>query len=122
MDSGNVPIGFGLALAMNESAMEAYAAMTETQKQAILSRAHQVKSKKGNAGVGGRHCQRPDTVGQAISLSLQYKPSEGNNAGQIRINVQHFPIQPNTQKSEASGRLIASPTDIRAKICSANSN
>ena len=46
MDSGNVPIGFGLALAMNESAMEVYAAMTETQKQAILSRAHQAKSKK----------------------------------------------------------------------------
>lgn len=46
MDSGNVPMGFGLALAMNEPAMNAYAAMTEPQKQAILSKAHQARSKK----------------------------------------------------------------------------
>ncbi len=46
MDSGNVPIGFGLALAMNEPAMEAYANMTEEQKQEILNRAHQARSKK----------------------------------------------------------------------------
>ena len=46
MDSGNVPIGFGLALAMNEPAMEAYANMTEEQKQSILVRAHQARSKK----------------------------------------------------------------------------
>ena len=46
MDSGNVPIGFGLALTMNGPAMEAYAAMTEPQKQAILNRAHQASSKK----------------------------------------------------------------------------
>lgn len=46
MDSGNVPIGFGLALAMNEPAMEAYANMTEEQKQTILNQAHQARSKK----------------------------------------------------------------------------
>ena len=46
MDSGNVPIGFGLALAMNEPAMEAYAKMTEEQKQSVLVRAHQARSKK----------------------------------------------------------------------------
>ncbi len=46
MDSGNVPIGFGLALAMNEQAMEAYAKMTKEQKQSILNRAHQARSKK----------------------------------------------------------------------------
>ena len=46
MDSGNVPIGFGLALAMNEPAMEAYANMTEEQKQSILVWAHQARSKK----------------------------------------------------------------------------
>ena len=46
MDSGNVPIGFGLALAMNEPAINAYAAMTEPQKQNILNQAHQARSKK----------------------------------------------------------------------------
>ena len=46
MDSGNVPIGFGLALSMNEPAINAYAAMTEPQKQNILNQAHQARSKK----------------------------------------------------------------------------
>jgi len=32
MDFYKVPIGFGMALAMNEPAMAAYAAMTEQQK------------------------------------------------------------------------------------------
>ncbi len=45
MNSGNVPVGFGLALAMNEPAMKAYANLDEQQKQSILSRAHQVCSK-----------------------------------------------------------------------------
>lgn len=46
MDSGSVPIGFGLALAMNEPAMRAYAQMSEDQKQAILNQAHQACSKR----------------------------------------------------------------------------
>ena len=46
MDFYKVPIGFGMALAMNHSAMEAYAAMTEQQKQAILSKAHNARSEK----------------------------------------------------------------------------
>lgn len=46
MDSGSVPIGFGLALAMNQPAMEAYSKMTEAQKQAILTQAHQARSKQ----------------------------------------------------------------------------
>lgn len=46
MDFGTVPIGFGMALAMNEPAMEAYAAMTEQQKQAILVQAHNARSKQ----------------------------------------------------------------------------
>ena len=33
MDFYKVPIGFGMALAMNQPAMNAYAAMTEQQKQ-----------------------------------------------------------------------------------------
>lgn len=46
MDFYKVPIGFGMALAMNQPAMNAYAAMTEQQKQAILNKAHNVRSEK----------------------------------------------------------------------------
>ena len=42
----SLPIGFGMALAMNHPAMEAYAAMTEPEKQAILSKAHNARSEK----------------------------------------------------------------------------
>lgn len=41
-----VPIGFGMALAMNHAAMESYAAMTEQQKQEILSKAHNARCEK----------------------------------------------------------------------------
>jgi len=44
MDFYKVPIGFGMALAMNEPAMNAYAAMSEAQKRAILDRAHHARS------------------------------------------------------------------------------
>ena len=46
MDFYKVPIGFGMALAMNEPAMAAYSAMTEPQKQAVLNRAHNARSEK----------------------------------------------------------------------------
>ena len=46
MDFYKVPIGFGLALAGNTAAMNRYAHMTEEQKQAILSKAHKVRSEK----------------------------------------------------------------------------
>lgn len=46
MDFYKVPIGFGMALAMNHAAMEAYAAMTEQQKETILNRAHNARSEK----------------------------------------------------------------------------
>lgn len=46
MDFYKVPIGFGMALAMNQPAMAAYAAMTEDQKQTILKCAHNVRSER----------------------------------------------------------------------------
>ena len=46
MDFYKVPIGFSMALAVNEPAMNAYAAMTEAQKQAILNKAHNVRSEQ----------------------------------------------------------------------------
>ena len=46
MDFYKVPIGFGMALAVNEPAMNAYSAMTEDEKQAILNKAHNVRSER----------------------------------------------------------------------------
>lgn len=46
MDFYKVPIGFGMALAMNQPAMNTYSAMTEEQKQAIVTKAHNVRSEK----------------------------------------------------------------------------
>ena len=46
MDFYKVPIGFGMALDMNPPALNAYSAMTEEQKQAILDRAHNARSEK----------------------------------------------------------------------------
>ncbi len=46
MDFYNVPIGFGLALAGNTAAMNCYAHLSESEKQDILNRAHNVRSEK----------------------------------------------------------------------------
>ena len=46
MDFYKVPIGFGMALAVNEPAMNVYAAMTEQQKREILNRANNVRSER----------------------------------------------------------------------------
>lgn len=46
MDYYKVPIGFGMALAMNPPALNTYSAMTEEQKQEILKRAHNAHSDK----------------------------------------------------------------------------
>ena len=46
MDFYKVPIGFGMALAMNAPAMNAYAAMTQEQKQVVLNKAHNARSEK----------------------------------------------------------------------------
>lgn len=46
MDFYKVPIGFGMALAQNTTAMTRYAHLTESQKQDILNKAHNVRSEK----------------------------------------------------------------------------
>ena len=46
MDFYKVPIGFGMALAMNPPALNAYSAMTEEQKQTILKKAHNAQSEQ----------------------------------------------------------------------------
>ena len=46
MDFYQVPIGFGLALSANTAAMNRYAHLSESQKQDILDRAHNVRSEE----------------------------------------------------------------------------
>ena len=46
MDFYKVPIGFGMALAQNEAAMQRYAQLNEEEKQSILDQAHNVRSEK----------------------------------------------------------------------------
>ena len=46
MDFYNIPIGFGLALSSNTAAMNRYAHMTESQKKAILNKAHNARSEQ----------------------------------------------------------------------------
>ena len=46
MDFYKVPIGFGLALSANTAAMNRYAHLTESQKQDILNKAHNVRNEK----------------------------------------------------------------------------
>ncbi len=41
-----IPLGFGMALAMNEAAVNAYAMMTREQKAAVLNRAHKTQTRQ----------------------------------------------------------------------------
>ena len=45
MDFSSVPIGFGMALAQNEKAVNAYAMMTKEQKNAVLAKAHAARTR-----------------------------------------------------------------------------
>ena len=46
MDLPEVPLGFGMALAQNEKAVNAYAMMTKEQKRTILEKAHNARSQQ----------------------------------------------------------------------------
>lgn len=46
MDLHKAPIGFGLALSANTAAMNRYAHLTEAERQAIIGKAHNVRSEK----------------------------------------------------------------------------
>lgn len=46
MESNALPLGFGMALAQNEAAMKKFESMTEAEKQSVIQRTHQVKSKR----------------------------------------------------------------------------
>lgn len=42
----DLPLGFGMALAMNEPALEGYAGLTEAQKEELILRCRDVKTKE----------------------------------------------------------------------------
>ena len=46
MDFYNIPIGFGLALSSNTAAMNRYAHLSESQKQDVLNKAHNVRGEQ----------------------------------------------------------------------------
>ena len=46
MEKGDVPLGFGFALAQDPGAMERFAALNEAERQAYLDRARAVSSKR----------------------------------------------------------------------------
>lgn len=45
MSEIELPLGFGMALAQNEAAMQKFEGMTEAEKQAFLQQTHNVRSK-----------------------------------------------------------------------------
>ncbi|MGN0675425.1 MAG: hypothetical protein ACI4KG_06720 [Oscillospiraceae bacterium] len=45
MENHEMPVGFGMALAMNPEAMEKFASLPENKKQEIISGTHSVSSK-----------------------------------------------------------------------------
>ena len=74
MDFYKVPIGFGLALSANTAAMNRYAHLDEAQKQAILNKAHNVRSEKEMYSLvaalanGTMECARPSAIFQVFRL------------------------------------------------------
>ena len=46
MDYSELPSGFGMALAMNPPAFNAYSAMTEEEKHALIQKAHSARSQE----------------------------------------------------------------------------
>ena len=46
MEKNDIPMGFGIALAMNPHAMQVFSALPESRKQEIISGTHAVSSKE----------------------------------------------------------------------------
>lgn len=46
MEFSKVPVGFGMALSQNETAVNAYAMMTREQKNTVLAKAYNARTKE----------------------------------------------------------------------------
>ena len=57
MDYYNIPIGFGMALAMTPPAFNAYSNLTEEEKQALIDRAHHASSEEEMHEIVAKLCR-----------------------------------------------------------------
>lgn len=46
LTNGDIPMGFGMALAKNVKAMEAFSAMSDDKKRALIDKTHSITSKR----------------------------------------------------------------------------
>lgn len=46
MNKNDLPLGFGMALAQNETAMQQFEALTGKQKEAVVNKTKKINSKK----------------------------------------------------------------------------
>lgn len=60
MGDGTLPVGFGMALAQNETAMRKYEALTEAEKKALMDQIHGVQSKSEMRQLVAELADRPD--------------------------------------------------------------
>jgi uncharacterized protein YdeI (YjbR/CyaY-like superfamily) len=56
-----LPMGFGMALAQNELAMQRFEALSEAEKQSVIQRTHSVTSKREMRQLAASLCDRNDT-------------------------------------------------------------
>lgn len=66
MGDGGLPLGFGMALAQNETAMRKYEALTEAEKKALMGRIHAVQSKNEMHALVAELADRPDANGVVV--------------------------------------------------------
>ena len=64
MDSTKLPVGFGMALAMNTAAMKVFAAMPERKQQDVIERAHGVSSKREMQQLVSSLTEKPKPMGE----------------------------------------------------------
>ena len=60
MGDGTIPVGFGMALAQNETALRKYEALTEPEKKSLMNRIHAVRSKDEMRALVSSLAEAPD--------------------------------------------------------------
>ena len=60
MGDGSLPVGFGMALAQNQTALRKYEALTEVEKKTLMNRIHAVQSKAEMRQLVAELADRPD--------------------------------------------------------------
>ena len=63
MEKGTIPLGFGMALAQNETALQKYGALSEIEKKALMDQVHGVRSKTEMQQLVAQLADRPDVNG-----------------------------------------------------------